>query len=713
MMNVTADDKTNDSFDAAEPPVRRRRIAKRVAQIIGGIVLLMFLAWLILFITKGRFLKPYFEQIASSQIERDVKVAGDFQLYFAPFDVKFLAEGLTVANPAWAKARQRNFFAAKSIDTRISTWSLIFGSKRRVNRLLMDGGRIDLAWEGGARRNTWTFGDPNRPAEPFALPDIRTAVVSESRVAYRDPLLFLTADVGIETIRATNTTLPDTIRVAGGGTLRQRPFTLTGQLLSPNEAAAGGKTKIVLAARADQTFLDLSGTLPGATVIEGADLRLKVRGPNIARLFDFLGVAVPDTRAYRLASKLTRRDEQWRFTRLNGVFGESDVAGQLTVSMPANRLLFDADLRTRTLDIIDAGPFIGYDPQALKARGVAAAAGQGGGRLLPDAPLRTDALSRFDARLDYRIDRVRAESLPVSDIMLRLDLDHSLLKLSPVTFAMAGGRVAADIAIDARTRPVATRYDIRLSPTPMGTLLARWGVEQSGTSGTIKGRVQMTGEGDTVHESLASADGRIAFIVPQGSLWTRNVQLAEIDVGTFVTKLFQDKLKEPVRINCGLVAFTVRDGIAAADPILIDTRKNVILGRGGFSFKNETIDMRIRADGKKFSVFSAQSPVGIGGSFASPKIDVISPQLIGRGAAGVGLAIVGTPLAGVLAFVDVGDAKAASCGPVLAGATAAAQRTSGGKMRDDVGRGTTAKSEDGKRSPAKAKDQRKKFLGIF
>ena len=88
--------------------------------------------------------------------------------------------------------------------------------------------------------------------------------------------------------------------------------------------------------------------------------------------------------------------------------------------------------------------------------------------------------------------------------------------------------------------------------------------------------------------------------------------MSELDIGTFVQKMFEDKLKEPVRINCGLVGFTVRGGVAAADPILIDTSKNVILGRGGFSFRTEGVDLAIRADGKKFSLFSGQSPVGIG-----------------------------------------------------------------------------------------------------
>ena len=315
---------------------------------------------------------------------------------------------------------------------------------------------------------------------------------------------------------------------------------------------------------------------------------------------------------------------------------------------------------------------------------------------------------------DFRLERVRAETLPdISNIDLTLSLQRSLMKLSPLTFDFERGHVSSDISINARREPVFTDMDLRLSPTPMGRLLKGFGVEESGTTGTLKARINLAGPGDSVRKWLGNSNGRIAIIMPQGSLWARKVQLSELDIGTFIWKMWQKRLKEPVEINCGLIAFTVRDGIAAADPILIDTKKNVILGRGGFSFKNEAMDMRFRADGKKFSLFSAQSPVGIGGHFAAPNVDVISPQLIARGAAGVGLGAVVSPLATVLAFVDIGDAKAAACGPVLSGATAAAQRTKGGEPRDDVGKGTTAKSESGKRSPEAKKEQRKKFLGIF
>src|SRR3546814_5404603 len=114
--------------------------------------------------------------------------------------------------------------------------------------------------------------------------------------------------------------------------------------------------------------------------------------------------------------------------------------------------------------------------------------------------------------------------------------------------------------------------------------------------------------------------------MPAGTFWTRNTELAELDIGTFVQKMFEKKLKDPVQINCGLIAFTVRNGVAAADPILIDTSKNVMLGRGGFSFKNEALDLAFRADSKKFSLFSGQSPVGVNGHFAEPHLDVRSEE---------------------------------------------------------------------------------------
>jgi uncharacterized protein involved in outer membrane biogenesis len=670
------------------PGSRRRRWIIRT---IAAILAVPVLVWLALYVTKGRFLRQPFENVASRIAYRPVTVMGDFQLYFDPFDIKFVADGLRIGNPEWASKPE--LFKADHVLIRLSTIRLLFG-ERVIKRMELDRGAADLEWSRDGKSNTWTLGDPSKPSQPLDIPEIVRGRATATTVRYRNPAVQLVADIGVNTVAARDTRFTDEIVFSGSGTLRARPFTVSGRLLSPNETVAGGENRLALHAVAADTVMDVSGTLPAATRIEGADLAIQVRGNNLADLFDFIGVAVPETRRYRLRSALTYEDEAWRFTRLRGVFGDSDLRGRLTITMPERRVKLDADLATDSLHMIDVGPFIGYDPARLDRSGAAGTVVQDGGRprILPDAPLRIEAIRNFDANVVYKVRAVRPANVPISNIGLTLSLDHSLLKLSPLTFDMAGGFLSSDIVIDARAVPVRSAYDIRLSPTPMGKLLARWGVEENGTSGVIKARVQMTGTGDTVHKSLATSNGRIAIVLPKGSMWARNVQLSELDVGVFLQKMFEKKLKEPVQINCGLIAFTVRNGVAVADPILIDTRKNVMLGRGSFSFKDESLDLALRADGKKFSLFSGQSPIGVGGYFASPVIDPISPELLARGGAGLALGAFASPFAAILAFIDVGDAKSAACGPVLAGARAIAQRTTKGEPRKDVGRGVVTRS---------------------
>lgn len=691
----------------ADTPPRRAsgwRIARDVALAIVGLV---FALWLILFLTKGRFLKHPFETIVGKLTHREVRVAGDFQLYFAPLQIKFAAQGFSIRNPDWAS--RPYLFRADDLDSRIAPLSLLFG-RRRFYWLDLTNGAVDLEWLPDHATNTWTFSD-KKGGKPLAFPVIDRATVVGTTVRYRDPRLRLLADMRIDPIRSTDARIGDAVGLTGNGLIRGTPFTMDARLLSPNQTVARGANRLELNARAAGNVVDVTGTLPSLAAFEGVPLQTRARGRDLSDLLAIIGVAIPHTRTYRLKAQLVQQGRDYRFTHLSGTFGDSDVAGRLTVTN-GDRLHLDSTLATRTLDIVDAAPFIGYNPDIVATRGAEAAAAATGAapqRLLPDAALPVATMRRFDADLKWTIRAVRSRRVPISDVDLTLALKDGRLALSPMAFAMARGNVAADVVFDTRRRPAADSYDIRLAPTPLGRLLAGWGVAEAGTTGVIKGHIQLAGRGDTVHDSLASARGRIAFVLPAGSMWTRNAQLSELDIGVFIQKMFQKELKEPVRINCGLIGFTVRDGVAAADPILIDTTKNVVTGRGGFSFRNETVDLAIRADGKQFSLFSGQSPVGIGGTFAHPSLAVISPQLLARAGAGLGLAVAATPLAGILAFVDVGDAKAAACGPVLAGADARAQRTTKGKPREDVGTGTTAKSGDG----GTTKAQRKKFLGIF
>ena len=637
-----------------------------IAAVLATLIGLFVLAYAILWITKGRFLKPHFERIASSRSERQVRVAGDFQLYLNP-NVKFLAEGLSVANPAWAKGQ---LFTGRRLESEISLLPLIFG-KRRIRFLDVDGGRLALAWN-EQRQNTWTFG--KLTGEPVEIPAIRRAAITDTRLTYADPALDLTAAITVGDVAARDTRVDQDIGFRGTGTSRGAPFRLSGRLTAPNETMAGGRNR--LAARVDvgDSRIDLAGTLLGATELEGADLKLRVRGGNFQTPFRLLGVVPPATRRFDVTSDLTRRGIEWRFTRIRGTFGDSDVAGSSTVSLPNDRLLIVADLSSRKLDILDVGPWLGYDPSKLDGPGGATVIQTVGGtpRVLPNASLATESLELFDARVNYRAAAIRTGSIPLSNLRMTLDLDKRLLKLSPLEFDVAGGRLTSTIRLDARDRRIVTDYDIALSALPLGRILTSFDVENSGTTAFVRGRLQLKGYGDTVRKSLASSSGRIAIVIPRGTLWVRNIELSELDIGSFLQAAISRKLEEPLAIRCGLFGFTVRDGVAAADPIFVDTERNVIRGTGRFSFKDESLDLKILADSKRFSLFSGQSPIGVNGYFAEPGVNPISRELLTRAGAGLALGALISPVALLAAFVDLGDEEDTNCTPVLRGLRTAA-----------------------------------------
>ncbi|MAX15986.1 MAG: AsmA family protein, partial [Sphingobium sp.] len=398
----------------------------RIAIAIVGILLAI---WLILFVTKGRFLKRPFEHVVGNSLNRQVRVDGDFQLYFAPITVKFLAEGMRISNASWAS--RPDIFRADRIDSRIAPLSLIFGDKVRVRWLELRNGAVDLEWSRDHQHNTWTFGDPTKKGKPLNLPLVSRALLTGTTLRFRDPRMQLGVDIRFETVKARDTQFASEVRFAGDGTMRALPFALKGGLLSPDQTVTGGRNQLAARMEAGATRVDVSGTLPGATQLEGSDLQMVAQGRNLARLFDFLGIVIPPTRTYRFTSDLTKAGEEWRFTHLKGRFGDSDLAGRFTVSQPGGRTLIKGDLATQKLDIIDVGPFIGYDPEKLASQGAGGAIETVSGtpRVLPDTPLRVEAIRNFDADVRYSVKTVRAPNVPISNAAVTVKLDRSLLTL--------------------------------------------------------------------------------------------------------------------------------------------------------------------------------------------------------------------------------------------------------------------------------------------
>jgi uncharacterized protein involved in outer membrane biogenesis len=641
---------------------------RRFAIAFAALLALVAVAYVVQYVTRGRFWRGTFERISSARVGRPVRVAGDFQLYLDP-TLRFHAEGLSVANPDWARHAQ--LFNARRIDLDMSVWQLLFGAPV-IRNLVIDGGSIGLERDAKGRKS-WTFaGDV-----PLRLPAIDRATITDTRLGFIDAVRRANVTIVFAPVstRASGAgqAVAGPLGFTGAGTAYGAPFTLAGTLTTPSGPGTGARLGLDLKASVADTAITMVGTLPGATQFDGADLRVTVAGRNLQTPGKLFGIVLPATRPYQLAANLTRLGRDYHFTSITGHFGTSDIGGTLRVTAPADaddKLRINGTLNSRVLDILDVGPLIGYSPERLDAVGGKGAITIEGGhpRVLPDAPLAIEQLKHFDAHVDYTAASVRTGAVAIVNVKLGFYLEDRQLDLDPLAFDLAGGRLDSVIGINARVSPVVTSYDVRVSQVQIGRLLKSFHVDESGTTASMKARLQLVGKGDTVRQSLGTSNGRIALVFPAGTLWVRNIELAKLDLQNFVTAFLGKRLKKPTEIRCGVLAFTLHDGKAVADPILFDTSRANYRGRGGFDFADESLALSIEGDSKEFSLISGQSPIGIGGWFAAPRINPISGELLTRVGAGVALGVVASPFAAILAFVDFGNAKNSDCQPILAAA---------------------------------------------
>jgi uncharacterized protein involved in outer membrane biogenesis len=150
--------------------------------------------------------------------------------------------------------------------------------------------------------------------------------------------------------------------------------------------------------------------------------------------------------------------------------------------------------------------------------------------------------------------------------------------------------------------------------------------------------------------------------------------------------LLLTKNQQKADIRCAVADFSSRDGVLAAQNIVVDTETVRITGKGSINLRTETLDLSVNGQPKKVRLVTLKSPVIIHGALRKPSVSLETAHVAKQTAAAVAIGALATPLAALLAFVDPGLAKDADCGallaeakqggvPVKAGTTTAQPRT--------------------------------------
>ncbi|MEO7337331.1 MAG: AsmA family protein, partial [Caldimonas sp.] len=525
----------------------------------------------------------------------------------------------------------------------------LFDGKVLVPRAALTDATLRFARTPDGRKN-WVLSDAN-DRSPSRL-RISSLSVTRGNLHYADAGVPFVLDIAVNTFDpaaqaksgdagapAGNTHY--TTRYAFQGKYHDASFSgeaLTGDVLSFQESGINFPLRGHLAA--GTTRLDIEGTVADAAEISAIDVRLKMSGATLANIYPFLLLPLPATPPYRIEGHLTKRQSRFELDEIRAQLGATDITGSAAYVQRQPRPLLQAKLHSDLLVLADLGPLVGINTKAnpnappptqaetrsrataqakeRQQNGVRAlpAATPTGERLLPTGKFEGGRLKAIDADVQLVAQRVKApERLEVANVRAQLQLHDGVLALDPFSVDFAGGRILANIHLDARQPILDTRTDVRFERLELAELLPS-SPTIARSKGRLDARVVLHGRGDSIADAAAKADGRVSAVVSRAQISNLLDAAAGLNGGKVIQLLVGGD--QQIAIRCGAAAFDVRGGQGRSTLFVIDTEQSRIDGSGTFDLDHERFDAKIEPQPKHPGIFSLRTPVRVFGSFRHP-----------------------------------------------------------------------------------------------
>lgn len=598
-------------------------------------------------------------------------------------------DGISLGNADWATDTP-NMVSVKRFQVAIRLKPLL-RLQIVVPELLVDTPEISLVRNADGMAN-WEFGaaeeEESAPPERSDFPIFEHLRLSNGDIRYADETRAFTFVAKIDDFEG-NAGGDAPLRVDAKGQLQGEPFTLkaqAGSLLALREDSK--PYPLTLDMRVGETHAALDGNIDRPLALWGLNLNLLIEGPNLAALYPVLSLPLPATPPYKLSGLLVHQGSVWGFEGFDGRVGDSDLGGDFKVDIGGDRPKIVADLSSQNLDFKDLGPSIGATDDSeteVSANDEPAAEQEVAAEsdsVIPNTEFQLDKLRVADAELKLVAKTINAPNLPINDMNLDLSLENGLMRLQPLQFGVAGGRMNAYATIDASNPTISWDYDVRMRDFRLGELLKSAALEDAG-SGVLNGDIKLKARGNALHDMLADGDGRVTMVVSGGRFSNLLLELAGVDIAEALGFLVTEDKKVPIR--CMVADLDMQEGKLKSRTLLVDTEDTRINGDLKADFSDESFALRLEPDPKDVSVFSARTPVNISGTFGDIGIAPDYASLGLRAGAAVALGLLATPAAALLAFIEPGLGEDAECDGLLESTEEEPSKSGQPSQTDDTG----------------------------
>ena len=249
-----------------------------------------------------------------------------------------------------------------------------------------------------------------------------------------------------------------------------------------------------------------------------------------------------------------------------------------------------------------------------------------GERLFSNAPLPMAWFEQIASHpglaLELAMEEVGWEGLDARHLESRLRVDDGHVVIDIRRLEIGPGRISGQLVVEPATSPPRITLSFQASDINIDDL-RRDNVEGLMTDGRLDFRLELRGQGRTLAELMASADGQLELLVEAGHVRAGSVEevrgpLWMFDVlGVLVPGSLSD-----VAIRCGVARLKLDGGVLTEEILAVVTEHTLVTGKGRVDFADETVDLLMVPRRSKRFTGALSPPVRVAGTINQPRVSV-------------------------------------------------------------------------------------------
>jgi uncharacterized protein involved in outer membrane biogenesis len=190
-----------------------------------------------------------------------------------------------------------------------------------------------------------------------------------------------------------------------------------------------------------------------------------------------------------------------------------------------------------------------------------------------------------------------------------------------------GGPVRGQGRIDTRADPPTVALALRSEGRGLDlAALRRARGEAAGLEGHAEVALDLNGSGRTLREVAATLSGDAGLAMVGGRLAGAGLMRLGPDL---VRLLLPGAQRDGLALRCLALRLTAEDGLAHTRALLMETSAGRVEGSAALNLREETLAARLMPDVSLFGV-TVRAPVGLGGTFAAPRVGVDPVRALGQ-----------------------------------------------------------------------------------